>query len=233
MLSIFNRTSIYSLLAELVVIVVGVLIAIAIDAWIQNLQDSELEQEALASLLTDLERAEEIANEMVQRDEAIINAAIEATENGALGLRGQRGSGLQALFATVPSTLRLRTYDELTATGNLRLISDRELRLLLTDFDSQARTLEGYDNQLETQWNETSRPLLYKVIQFELFRFNEEPRTNNEEFMQPADHELVEMYHAIIDRGNFAAVHLGRTQELLALISELQYQTGISLDAAP
>lgn len=231
--NILKKFSFASLTAELIVIVIGVLIAIAIDTWLQNLEDAKLELEALSSLMIDLESAELLAVGMVRRDERIIDEATTVTENGALELGGRRISDILALFATVPGELRLRTYDELTESGDFRLITDRELRLLLTDFDSQARRLAGYDNQMETQWNVTSRPILYKVFQFELFKFSLNPRKHNDELIQPTTKELLEMYHAIVDRSNFAAVHLASVQFLLSLIEDLKNQTTIAQGLTP
>jgi len=222
---LLERRNIYSFTTELVAIVIGVLIAIAIDTWFQSIEDAELEQEILSSLIIDLEAAEIIANQMLNRDQSIVGTATSVTENGAIGLVNLGFSGLGSLFATIPQELRLRTYDELDETANLRVISNRELRLLLTDFDSQARSLAGYDDQLEIQWNVTARPILYKAFRFELVPFSANPRNHNADIFQPTENELFEMYNAIIDRGNFAAVHLSRIQEILTLLEQMKSLT--------
>ena len=230
MFKFLKKPSVYRVVVELTVIVIGVLVAIAIDSWWQGVQDQELELEALSSLETDLDSAEYLLKWMVQRDKKIIKAATQLTQDGALSLRSQRGSELNPLFHTAPRVLRLRTYDELNETGNLRLISNRELRLLLTDFDSQARNLAGFDRQMEIQWNQTSRPVLYRVFSLELFEYMKKPRLSNEGLMQPTELDLLEMYNAIVDRANFASSRLFIVESLLSVLVQLQEQTSISPD---
>ncbi len=220
------RSTVSRLVAELAVIIAGVLIALAVDAWWESVRDSELEREALSSLAFDLTNAAEQVTTLISRDKAIVEQATQLLEGGLGPLRGLTNESMRNLFATVPYELRLRTYDELHSIGRLRLFSNRELRLLLTDFDAKAQSLIGYERQMERQWNQTARPLLYRTISFELI-FTDQDRaiqSSGTATNDPPESDLFDLRNAMTDRANFATVHgrlLGRIAELLTKIQAL------------
>lgn len=222
---------IYKLVAELTVIILGVLIALGVDAWWERIQNEQLELQVLSSLQTDLAAVEGLVNALAKRDLRIIERANQLTNTEPMPFHDQRTGDLAKLFATVPRDLRLRTYDELHNTGNLQVISNRDLRLLLTDFDALARTLAGYDKQMEVQWNETARPILYRTYSFDQIQLEGESRPRRQAPIEASELDLFELRNAIIDRGNFAAVHLHITQDLSELLKQLQGQTTAAFEA--
>jgi hypothetical protein len=218
------------LVAEVLIIVLGVLIAIGIDSLRQEYQDRETEREILQSLIVDIEVAEVSLQNLMRRDQETLDGAERVTNGGPSALLNIKSSeAFNGLFNTFPVEIRLRTYEEISQSGNVKILSNRKLRLLLTDFDFRAKSIAGYDRQLEVQWNETARPLTYKIFPFELFAYMESPRTDKSSLIDPTPRELLQMYNAIIDRGNFAAVHLNQSESLKQLLQSLKQEARMSL----
>lgn len=216
--------------AELVVIVAGVLIALAAENGWGSLQDRRFEVAALESLRAELEAAEAQLTEYVTRDSTIMRHADRILNRTAmpadsLALRVSR------MFNTIPDEVRLLTLDELVGTGRLHLFRSRELRLALLDFDSKARTLAGYNDQMEAQWNTVARPVLYARLNWDdlAAQFPSvfgEPRA--EGALSPEGRVVTfdrELRAAVRDRRAFAAVHVARVGEVLDALDHLRELT--------
>ncbi|MFT5435108.1 MAG: hypothetical protein ACI9OJ_005825 [Myxococcota bacterium] len=154
------------LFSEFLVIVLGVLIALAVDAGWDRRQDREIERASIQSLVNDLDRADSLLTAAAQRDSVIIRRA-----DSLLAFSVVPGDAfvslISGIFDTTPVDVRLRTYDELLNTGRLQLLRDRDLRLTLTEFDAAARTLSDYSTQVDIQWSETARPVLYRSVDWD------------------------------------------------------------------
>jgi hypothetical protein len=129
-------------LAELIVIVAGVLIALAIDQWRGNIDKVNLEQEYLEQLAADLQTT---VGEMAAA--ADINAAAEAAagqllaafENGEpveLETIRQLLSEINTLDDPVPV---LGTLEALISTGDLRLMRSSKTRSEITRYLARGR----------------------------------------------------------------------------------------------
>ena len=126
-----------SALGELAIIVVGVAIALAFNSWNQRRAEAEELSDYLARLVTDLE-ADSATYQLVIGVLDRKDAALDEVAEVALGLtEGNADSSLfQSLTITggmgfhTPGTQRV-TFDDLLATGNLRLIRNPELRTRL------------------------------------------------------------------------------------------------------
>ena len=132
------------LAAEFVVIVVGVLVALAADSWWQSRQDRAAEDRALRSLLADFEAA----SAALERQVAAVDSAAVAAE-ALLGLVSPEADLGQAdsLAQLLPRIIRRPTFhpptgtlNELLGSGTLSLIQNDSLRAKLASFHSQ---LEG------------------------------------------------------------------------------------------
>lgn len=138
-----SRRGVASYLSELVVIIVGVLVALAVDRWDGGRRDRALEAEYLQALVADLRSdsiqfAQTYLPALAQKDSAL--ALVAPVVRGApftgdtlafldaVGLGGRLGSTSIFLLA------RRTTFDELIATGNLGLIRSAELRAALVAF---------------------------------------------------------------------------------------------------
>jgi len=127
---------------ELIVIIAGVLIALAIDEWRQNLRDADLEQEYLSQLVSDLQ---ETANAMTEVEQInadamdAIHALIAMFEEGPTDNLARIRELLWRILIFDNPVPILGTVDALIATGDLRLIRNPRIRTSLTKYNSIAR----------------------------------------------------------------------------------------------
>ena len=150
------------LLAEIVIIVLGVLIALALDAWYGTLVEARAEQTYLAQLIEDLRETERqmhaaaartlLAEESVAR---LLEAVVSADEPEGDSIRIWL-TRARAVNNPVPI---LGTAEALVSTGDLRLLDDAEVRAAITRWLSRSRDfwlvplyqLEDHHRQLQTE----------------------------------------------------------------------------------
>ena len=124
-----------TILIELLLIVIGILIALSIDGWVQDREDRRTELTYLGVLSRDLDL-------MAEQLQVYIEFETSIAESGAAVLKLLSGEGyerqgevLREHMSNMSSrrTLRLSSaaYTDLTSTGSLRLIRSRSLRDVL------------------------------------------------------------------------------------------------------
>lgn len=128
------------LLAELSVVVVGILLAISINAWWQGIQDRHTERDLLQSLAGEFERNEGRLDEQFATY-TLRSASAEALLDLGADIAGVDRSVLNAHWRWV---IRGGTYEPSTgvldaavASGTIRVIQDHELRVALADWPGQ------------------------------------------------------------------------------------------------
>lgn len=139
---------------ELALLIVGILIALAVDGWMDERRDARLELAYFERLERDLDQSLQTMDEFVAFERL-------QTADGVLayrGLRGVPGVEREQVAAAVVHlanrrTLRLQgaTYRELLSTGNLRLIRSQELReaiVRLYEDAERTTTVVDRNNQL-------------------------------------------------------------------------------------
>ena len=142
-------------LGELVVIVLGVLVALGVDSWFEGFSETRVAESYLARLVSDLE-ADSFTYAFVlevleEKDRALLRVArvaagLEAPDSAFFELLPLT----QSMGFNTPGTRRV-TYDDLVATGNLRLISDPDLRGSVVWYYTQTA---GYQRRIEQRRTE-------------------------------------------------------------------------------
>lgn len=138
---------------ELLLLITGILVALAVDGWIDDRRDARLERAYLERLEQDLERNVAILDEYVDFEQ-------QQTADGVLAYRALRGvPGIerervaQALSNLANRrTLRLlrATYQDLLSTGNLSLVRDPALRdAIVRLYEEADRTIAIVDRNNE------------------------------------------------------------------------------------
>jgi hypothetical protein len=141
--------------AELTIVVAGILIALAIQSWVDGRDDRAREREYLRQLLADLRETERL----VLRDDSIHRVR---DRSGVMLLhafftpeRPPRDSVLiWVLDATwyEPRRPVLGTADALVATGDLALLQDDALRAAVTAYIAESRMLTAEQLAAEEVW---------------------------------------------------------------------------------
>jgi len=138
---------------ELVVVIVGLVLAFQIDRWREESADRKLEAVYLQRLTNDIESdipPLESAIRIADMRKNYVELLMAVAEDPAVALE-QPMSFLvaidQASFTFSPSSNRA-TYEDLRSTGNMRLIRNQELKTRLNDYygydetESQFRSLQ-------------------------------------------------------------------------------------------
>ncbi len=137
-----NKFSKYLLYAvgEILLVVIGILIALQIDTWNQELQNNKKEQEYYHKFLEDVLLDEEIIKQEISATETRLNASISLV---SLLLNDEPDQMLisQKLQSSVAnSTIALKPttngYDDLKSSGSLNIIRDDALKFELDQFYS-------------------------------------------------------------------------------------------------
>jgi len=117
---------------ELLLLVLGILIALAVDDWVQSRRDARMERDYLQLLVRDLERDDEILREFIGFEELQVKDGVEAYRALRTTVEPADREAVAGKLSRLSSrrTLRLvrATYTDLVSTGNLRLISNPVLR---------------------------------------------------------------------------------------------------------
>jgi len=140
------RSRVIRMGAEFLVIVIGVLVALAVDEWSSSVQERELEREYLQSLAIDLgEDSTAYAAALAPNVEEALTA-LRTIVPVARGIGGMPSDTVEFLRLMRESTFsvtqfeeRRTTFEELLATGNLSLIRSAELRASIVSYYEHAR----------------------------------------------------------------------------------------------
>ena len=139
---------------ELVLLIVGILVALAVNGWIEDRRDARIEHEYLELLVRDLDRDLEVLKEVEEFESAQAAAAALAYRGVRMGVAPEEREAVAAALGqlTARRTLRLSraTYSDLLSTGNLRLIRNSGLRdriVRLYEANDRAQAIRDRNNQ--------------------------------------------------------------------------------------
>lgn len=141
---------------ELVLLVLGIVLALAVNNWMEDRRDASRERQYLELIIRDLDRDQRALAEFATFEEAQAKvgvAAYRALARGPAVPEDERESISQALSqltATRPLWLTRVTYSDLTSTGNIRLIRSAALRdRIVSLYEDNDRTMTVVDRNLE------------------------------------------------------------------------------------
>lgn len=161
----------FTVFIELMVVVVGILIAVQIDDWNNDRKDRAREAQYLAQILADLQ-IDIQENKMVQRAAidriaSIVKVLKDAGATATLTERIQlnqreitigaipKFEELDLLIGPAQAMLDVRrfietrhSYNDLISTGNFGLITDRELSRMLQTYYAEIDELHGFEEAL-------------------------------------------------------------------------------------
>jgi hypothetical protein len=164
-----NKTSKYFKYAigEIILVVIGILIAVQINSWNETKKNRTIELETLKSLKTDLQSAmlqldEKIAqNENYKLMDSLLLDVIHF--NKTIPIDSLEVLTLTHIF-TPGFDPELGTLNEILSTGKMSLIHNRELRNYISNWNKFMDELSEVDSKLLYLDFETKTPLYSKVI---------------------------------------------------------------------
>jgi len=142
-----NKTGKYLKYAigEIVLVVIGILIALSINKWNNKVQDAKLSNLYYQELLLDVESDLEQLIDRINYSERVITSIYSLI--GALQNKSYASANQDTLQFAMNHYYRvdgwqfnLNTYKELESSGNLRYIGNSEIRSAITDY---VNSIEG------------------------------------------------------------------------------------------
>jgi hypothetical protein len=132
--------------AELILVIAGVLIALAVDGWISDLHDRQTEVVYLELLARDIEGIRHQVDLQIEFEKEKIDTAATAyavlTTPDPTTKRAEIGSLLALLVTRRTLSLSSATYDQMVSSGHLQLIRNHELRNMIVRFFAELERIE-------------------------------------------------------------------------------------------
>ncbi|MDT0622683.1 DUF6090 family protein [Croceitalea vernalis] len=169
----FSKYLIYAI-GEIVLVVVGILIALAINNWNEQKKNDEAEREYYCRILQDLELDKQKINEIIATYDNRIRVSKEILLELDSGKNDKNFLLNKFLIAFrgeafVPRNV---TFQDMVSSGNIRLITDSEIKNSLIQFYSE---LENKVSHLQQNSDENSKQtfsLINSSIEFGISEFN-------------------------------------------------------------
>lgn len=154
--NLFQRYLLYAI-GEILLVVIGILIALQIDNWNEWRQEREVEQTVLRQLKEDYQSNLEQLNQKVQIRNALIASALKILE----AINHPEEANRDSLIANLTVLLIDPTFDpienDMSSTGNLRLISNHALKRLLSTWTADIVAVR----EIEQDWS----TIVYQQLQ--------------------------------------------------------------------
>ena len=150
-----NKTGIYFKYAigEIVLVVIGILIALQINAWNQQRINKQNEKIALANLKDDVNRQLEEFDATISSEESNSTALLKIGELISKGINSDNLANLNKQLTNIMTFRSVNvfdpTFDELKSTGSLNLISNNDLKRIVVKFYQELGRLDRVLNKNE------------------------------------------------------------------------------------
>jgi hypothetical protein len=165
-IQLFSGPSLLRGLGELVIIIVGVLIALWADQWGADLQDKRTESIYLAALRDDVDVTLISLDENLKSISELRDAASNVLSNDGNGNAMNATLFGLALFEIAFFDHRLSTYHDLKNTGRLALITDRKVRGALAEVERMLEAVVAAQGDLIGLHHAVIDPFLARQQQF-------------------------------------------------------------------
>jgi hypothetical protein len=160
----------YQAIAEVALIILGILGALAVDSWWDERSQQGAEIDYLKSLRTDFISTRLSLSEEIEVEKRILGIGKEIHANIATGLSQISTEELVnkisdfywfSAWEWEPVTA---TYDELIGSGHLEYIQNKSLRIGLAQFRHLVGQLNDYRETQISTWQMTHRPFFYEHL---------------------------------------------------------------------
>ncbi len=152
-------------LVEMGLVVVGILLAFSIDRWWDGVQQRSVERDYLERLREDFTANRVELRRAVAHNDSMVRAGERALRLMSAGNPAAIDDSLPGLLTVVfdagPVTTHMAPYEELKASGSVRLLRSAPLRARLAEFDALVRgDLATAEVIWREEWVERVRPYL-------------------------------------------------------------------------
>ncbi|MBI1769355.1 MAG: hypothetical protein HYR67_13380 [Bacteroidetes bacterium] len=145
-----NGKKFYEFFIQLVLIIVGVLSALAVDNYRESIQERKTEKEYLINLRNSVQSDTALIRTEIQRIYSKINAISEliALSNSSATIDNEKfGDLITDVIMLIRPNFITAVYEELKFTGNFKLIRNNELKLLIISYYSDNALLQEQNDR--------------------------------------------------------------------------------------
>lgn len=161
----------FVVLIEIFIVVIGIYIGLQVDDWAKERQDRQVERLYLQELYEDSQADREILADRMERSENILHRmsgflaqSALATPTWTIEEMNETMRLVQSMPAFIPTK---RAYENLTGSGELKLIRSRPLKNALAQFFAQAEITELVLGTHEMELVETYQPYIIKNLDYQ------------------------------------------------------------------
>lgn len=153
-----------TVIADLLIVVIGLFTGLQVDAWWQNYQDSTQEKVYLQELKQDFDGNKILLSGVLEQGQMVLDDMVTLARQALLETPSlpseeldARLSSLQSMQSFLPIT---SAYDNLVASSELGIIRNRDLKNKLADYYSLAKLAEVVQTTHELQLVEIFQPYM-------------------------------------------------------------------------
>jgi len=222
----------FAVALDLLVVVVGLFIGLQIDTWWAGQKEAQLESVYLAEIEEDFQANKTDLEKAIRNAEEVIGDMVVLH---AQSLRPEPSLPVQELNARFVSinnmptfVITSRAYDNLTGSGDLKLVSNRSLKNALADYYAAAKLTAVVQSTHEMELVQTFQPYIidnldYAAVKrdlvddFPLASRGDEARIRGELHTQQFRNTVVQKWVISTDLLNQFRGMLERTNKVLAM----------------
>lgn len=223
----FSRYLLYAT-GEIVLVVVGILIALQINTWNENQQNRRSESAYLKELLEDFELNLQNSKSVAHRIEEVVPRLIGLLEQSALETPTRTLDSLNqdfVLLQTMPAySSSNRTYDNLIGSGDFRLITSPEIKTALANYYKALEILKLVQGSHEMELVNSFQPYIIEYMDFQAVEMIRVP-----DFPLPPPMEADRIMHVLKDR-KFRNIVTLKITIMTDLLEQNRIMEGLNLE---
>ena len=155
---------------DFLIVVVGVFVGVQVNEWWTGLSEARREHAYLAALKEDFTQVKTELRHDASEYEAVADSMLTLLDQSRLDTPTVSIPGLNRAFGTVIVMVSTRvvadTYENLTGSGDLRVIQSQELKNKLASFYAQARIIRLVESTHEAQLVNLFQPYIVSNLDY-------------------------------------------------------------------
>lgn len=163
-------------LGEIILVVIGILIALQINNWNEFRKDRKREKMYLRSLHSDLQESQAELERVIYKTDTIFQASIRLIEYATDTLQMPRGAVFDSLIVkTFGYTIAMTnegTINDISGSGDLKVIRSDSLRRMIASWDASFKMIREREGLLKTSFESNKERLDAKIDMVKLNRLH-------------------------------------------------------------
>jgi Family of unknown function (DUF6090) len=163
-------------LGEILLVVIGILIALQINNWNETKKNNLIEHNYLKEMIEDFEKNNQKSQEIISNIEKYLPTLIGLLEQSALEKPTISIDSINIAFSQInhmPSYSSTdRVYNNLIGSGDLKLIQDSKLKTILSEYYESLYILNLVQATHESELVESFQPYIIEYLDFQAVNLN-------------------------------------------------------------